>query len=310
MLINLSPRFYLRYSYIDVRLIDVTIPELSLELKADEDITTRRPFPNKCYEVICRKKGTKAIQGFYVNTDKFISNFTLITRWAINGEISVHRVHFHVMDTDFDAVTDCILMWNDFHNTPYRSRGHTESKGWIPATDQPRMVTMICDIKEERREIDSIYNCTGGGNIIRERVEYYAVPTVERDRLAAPIWFNERFPALEDAFAAKVTEEYPFTLKPTHSAHLGIKPRKLVDWIQELNVELGECTHFSANVSLFKILREINESEDYFYTNTTDLVIKAKRVSATYVHLSELEKCSIDAMLLQAIFNVPYLEKI
>ncbi|WP_255653935.1 DUF6012 family protein [Arsenophonus apicola] len=70
MLLHLSPRYYLRYSDVQLDLIDVSVPELNLTLKGGVDIVARTPYPNKCYQIACRKKGRKAINGIFIETDK------------------------------------------------------------------------------------------------------------------------------------------------------------------------------------------------------------------------------------------------
>lgn len=70
MLLHLSPRYYLRYSEIQLDLIDVSVPESNLTLKDEVDIAARTPYPNKCYRIACWKKGRKDINGIFIETDK------------------------------------------------------------------------------------------------------------------------------------------------------------------------------------------------------------------------------------------------
>ncbi|MGD4794982.1 DUF6012 family protein, partial [Xanthomonas citri pv. citri] len=92
MLIHLTPSFFLNYSDVSVSLIDVEIPELGLHLRNERDITVRFPAPNKRLHYVCRKKGRKAVYGILLNTDKHVTDITVITRWAVQGEVSTHQV--------------------------------------------------------------------------------------------------------------------------------------------------------------------------------------------------------------------------
>ncbi|WP_180558410.1 DUF6012 family protein [Arsenophonus endosymbiont of Apis mellifera] len=211
MLLHLSPRYYLRYSDIKLDLIDVSIPELNLTLKGDVDIVARTPYPNKCYQIACRKKGRKAINGLFIETDGILTNFTQITRWAVNGEIATHKIHFHILDSDFDAITSEIMMWNAFHNTPFLSRKSEIHENWLPATNQPRMLPILENKKESQREQQRlIYNLVSDDGFIMERTEFFPIPTVETHRITVPFWGNQRFPFPDDAFIAKVTP-YDYT---------------------------------------------------------------------------------------------------
>ncbi|MDR5615028.1 DUF6012 family protein [Arsenophonus sp.] len=197
MLLHISPRYYLRYSDIQLDLIDVSVPELNLTLKGNIDIVTRTPYPNKCYQIACRKKGRKAINGFFIETDKKLTNFTQITRWAVNGEIATHKIHFHILDSDFDAITSEIMMWHPFHDTPFSSRKSEIHEKWIPASDQPRMLAILENKKESQREQQRlIYNLISDDGFIIERTEFFPIPTVEAQRITVPFWGNQRFPIL------------------------------------------------------------------------------------------------------------------
>ncbi len=64
MLIHVLPKLYVPGGLdAAVRLVDLTIEETGLVLKGDQDLTIRRPYPNKCYWVGCRKVGQKAVAG-------------------------------------------------------------------------------------------------------------------------------------------------------------------------------------------------------------------------------------------------------
>ncbi|WP_376712549.1 DUF6012 family protein [Photorhabdus aballayi] len=37
------------------------------------------------------------MNGIFIETDKRLNDFTVVTRWAVNGDISVHKIHYHVI---------------------------------------------------------------------------------------------------------------------------------------------------------------------------------------------------------------------
>ncbi|PLO03074.1 hypothetical protein CWM94_00025 [Klebsiella pneumoniae] len=310
MLLHLSPRYYARYTDVVVDLIDVSVPELNLVLKGGEDVVIRTPFPNKCYLVVCRKKGRKAINGFFVETDAVVENFTLITRWAVNGDISTHRVHFHITDADHDTVTDSLTLWNAVYNTPWQSRKTPWQESWTPASAQPRMITLPGDNRSERDE--QIYNVTDAEGFVRERVEYFSVPTVERERLTTSFLGNDRLPATEDAFSASVAP-YAYTLKPTGHDYWGTEAAPVdfcktlpVDfWIDGSN-DLDEPTACPRTQSLLKILTEIREKSPYAFTNTNDLLNKAQLFSPIYAAVDTDTREFIDNELTALIFSIEF----
>jgi hypothetical protein len=293
MLLHLTPRFYLCYSDVHVDIVDMSIPELGLTLKGDKDVVLRTPYPNKRYKVVCRKKGRKAINGIFIETDKRLNDFTVVTRWGVNSDISVHKIHYHIIDSDYDAVTEYIMMWSGFYGTPYNSR--TKEPQWIPAKDQPRMVTLLNDSESKRDE--SIYNVVDGEGIVRERTEYIEMPTVERERLAIQFWGNKRLPAIEDSFSANVLD-YALTIKPNNFSEFGVYAVPLKDWIREIRNDCELDTRF------LLILGEIKKKSQFFFSNTNDLINKAKSFSSTYTECSDDGKFGIDSLLTQPVFHV------
>lgn len=66
MLIHLIPNILADRSHVPCSLVDLTSPELGLNLIGGKELTARRPYPNKHYLVACRKVGQKAVNGFLV----------------------------------------------------------------------------------------------------------------------------------------------------------------------------------------------------------------------------------------------------
>lgn len=298
MLLHLTPKFYLRYSNVDVGIVDVTIPELGIALVGQKDIAIRTPYPNKNYKVVCRKKGRKAISGIFINAPEQIQNFTMVTRWVVDGDISVHKIHYNITDTDFDAASDDIMLWSGVYGTAYENRHPLSGINFTPASAQPRMVTFESDNKTSREEV--IFNVCDKDGYVRSRTEYFEIPTLERQRVISPFRGRDRVPDLNDAFEANFYDK-DNAIKPNEFKDFGILAVPLSEWIQELKGEFDDGRHL-----FIEILNEINNSSlaQSFYSNTNDLIIKARLFSHTYSQLDDDKKKDVDYFLNQPIFHL------
>ncbi|ECY2548832.1 hypothetical protein F6853_10550 [Salmonella enterica] len=296
MLIHLTPRYYAKYSDVQVDIIDVEIPQLKLVLKANVDIVIRTPFPNKNYKVVCRKIGRKAINGILIEVEGMFKDFTVITRWAVNGEISRHETYYHVSDDEFDTVTEEDFLWSGFFNTPYRARCKEIENGGTLVKRQSAMVTLINDLNSNDDDNYWTYNKVDSEGIVRFRAEYINLPTVERERITTSFFGNKRLPLYADKFDAQFNP-YKLTVVPTGMKELGVYIVPLRDWIKELKEDCEqEC--------LYKILEEINAKNEFFFSNTNHLKILADAYSATYNQLSEQSKMYVDDCLSQPVFHL------
>jgi hypothetical protein len=197
MLIHVSPRFLqCQYSGPDVTLVDVVIPELDLTLTGGKELTARRPYLNKKYLVACKKEGQRAVEGFLVETKERLDVFTVITRWSIDAEFLVkHTVRHHVLDSDFDVVTDRMILWYAIgaRGHSFTNRWPDAHKGRIPVHTQPRM-----DFTPTVRT--GLITDKLNRGLIEERDEIFHVPTVEPGRLQIGGSLTDRLPTFESAF--------------------------------------------------------------------------------------------------------------
>lgn len=296
MLIHLTPRYYAKYSDVQVDVIDVEIPQLKLILKANVDIVLRTPFPNKNYKVVCRKKGRKAINGILIESAGELNNFTVITRWAVNGEISRHETYYHVNDNEFEAVTEEHFLWSGFFNTPYRARCKEIEEGDTLVKRQSTMVTLVDDLNSNDGDNYWTYNKIDNAGFVRFRAEYIRLPTVERERITASFFGNKRLPSYVDKFDAQI-HPYKLTVVPAEFKDLGVYVVIIRDWIRELK-EDGE------QFFLYKIIEEINSKFEFFLSNTNHLKILADAYSPTYNGLNKHNKNYVDECLSQPIFHL------
>lgn len=300
MLIHLTPSFFLNYSNISVDLIDVQIPELSVHLQNERDITVRFPSPNKRLHYACRKKGRKAIHGILLNTDRAVSDLTVITRWAVQGNVSVHRVHMHIVGDD-DAATDAIHLWSGVFNTPFRDKTPAVARNWIPASCQPRLSVNAGDRPSAREP--SIWRRADPAGIIRQQTEYYTAATVEPERLLSPKCSNNRLPVLEDAFDCNV-RDYAGTLRVLYDSP-GVIVCPLSDYAEMVENDLKEEGLADAFTHIIEpVLQDVRQACPVFFTNTTDLMNSILLHSAHYRSLSDADSQFVRNQINQPLLQV------
>ncbi len=211
MLLHLVPQIMNRYLNVELELIDVQIPELDVTLTGGKDLVVRKPFPNKTYNVACRKVGRKAIHGLYLEADKQLENFSVITRWKAKSElwttepekVLTHKVNYTVADIDFDVVSDDhTLLYGQFG---FESRWLTDFRVDPPVKTQPRMDVLVCEYHKrgENISLEDEYEDV----VMVNRVEEITVPTVEKERLMKRGMHNDRLPSFEQRFIVDCSEE-------------------------------------------------------------------------------------------------------
>ena len=202
MLVHIRPRIFSPFEH--VTLLDVELPEFGLKLRGGEDLTTRRPYPNKRYTVACPKIGRKALDGIYVETAAPVAAFTMIARWAVEAEfIATHRVEYRILDQDFDAVSDSMLFWYGMSAGlgGWESRWPEDAKDAIPCKFEPAMGVLVEYGGRDGDVQDKIDPATGW---IIERTQAFRMPTLQRERVLDTCNpYVDRQPPLESAFHAK-----------------------------------------------------------------------------------------------------------
>ncbi|NIF23931.1 DUF6012 family protein [Candidatus Pantoea multigeneris] len=296
MLIHITPTFFLKYSNVSVELIDVTIPELGIELQAHTDITVRFPSRNRRLNVVCRKKGTRAVYGILLETDKPVSAITVLTRWLVNGEVSMHRVHMCFTGQE-EAATDCISLWRGIYKTAFTDRSPAGTRSWVPSACQPMLSATASDVNSQRET--AIWRKVDGSGIIREQNEYFPAATVEGER----IFSGYRMPRREDAFPCKV-REYPQTLQVTFENGL-IEACNLDEQASLIAEDLTAIGVPDMYSDVFRpLIDEIKPLCPLFFTNTNQLMTTIKRFSRTFTVLSEDQKRLVENQFTQPLFHI------
>jgi hypothetical protein len=195
MLLHIRPRLFSPFK--NISLIDLDLMPFGIHLVGGGDLTTRRPYPNKHYAVACRKRGHKAFDGILVETERFVNELFYIARWAVEGELCVtHSVDYKVLDHDFDAASDCSMLWFGCCDElgGWGSRMPPRGEERIPMVVEPMMEVVAKNVARRRVCEDTVES----GWIMR-RHEIFVMPTIERERILRTK-LNERIPPIDMAF--------------------------------------------------------------------------------------------------------------
>lgn len=200
MLIHITPKLYGIVAGVEADLMDVSIPELALQLRGGAELVARRPYVNKNYLVACRRVGQKAMAGLLVESSRSPRSFNVVTRWRMNDAIATHHVEYHVIDADYACVSDSMMLWyqsaisGDVFSNRWPTHYYRDS---CPVHAQPRM-DMFSNGRKSMQMIDSVAK-TG---LIQRREEVFHMPTLEPKRLEGELARSGRIPPLEHAFLA------------------------------------------------------------------------------------------------------------
>lgn len=208
MLIHITPRLYLPSFVERCELDSLCIVELGVSLSGHE-LAARRPYPNKQLWAGQTRIGRKALSGILFDAPESVRSFTAVARWAVTlyGDlyserletVATHRVEYHILDGEFDAVTDNMLLW--YGDTGERREWSTR---WAPGAigKSPAQAQPIMEIFPDGRSglgpwrvgPDRLTN----RGLIAERIESFGMLTLERDRLKRHP-FADRMPGLDTA---------------------------------------------------------------------------------------------------------------
>lgn len=198
--VHFTPQFFSDRKHGVIELIDVKCDEFDLRLKNGKEIVARRPFPNKGYQVACRKVGKKAIVGLLVECDRIPSEFTVTTRWAVAAEeVLTHTVRYVMMDWEFNFASDRMSLW-------YPEGGFPSRWPNIPQYDVPAKTQPCMGIIPWKGRQGIILDELGLAGFLQKRHETFYMPTVPERRVE--IWNRaDCLPARSEAFTAPVREQ-------------------------------------------------------------------------------------------------------
>lgn len=183
MLLHLTPAFLTsEKSGWNVNLVDFSIKELGLKLRAGEDLVAGRPYPNKHYLLASPKASRKALTGVLIEAPEQLSSFTAVTRWAVGAEfIHEHVVEYVIPDAEYDAATDQPMLWDG-------ERMHRHHKG-SPLTIKP-LAGLEFSFTRERETTDVVNE---RGQLVR-MVDRFVMPTIARCAIDPTSLIEDRRP--------------------------------------------------------------------------------------------------------------------
>ena len=190
MLIHLAPRL-LEPQGIPTRceLIDIAMAPFGLLLRNGIEVVARRPYPNKRYQVACRKIGRKAMNGLLIETAGTVDAFRVVTRWAVEGEmLCTHEVNYSLADQDHDAVSEDVLFCNRQAAQVYH---------------QPRMAVLGSDCIAGDAGVSSVTSTefiSVSGPVVTGCRQQLRLSTITRARLFDPMFVSRRIPPADHAF--------------------------------------------------------------------------------------------------------------
>jgi hypothetical protein len=195
MLYHIRPRLCSEFNL--VRLLSVTVQPLGLELVGDLDVVARRPYLNRMYAVACARSEVAPTDGILIESADRVDELTYVARWTVAGRIMTHKVIMMIVDQDYDAVTDSMMLW-------LRS-GRRWKNRWpkdVPFS-QPLYWEPVMDIVPGGQLRVGMEDWIDNSGFIVQREQVLQVPTVEEARVLRPerwIGSNPRMPDIACAF--------------------------------------------------------------------------------------------------------------
>lgn len=140
--------------------------------------------------------------GILVDVEGSVQTYTVITRWRVNGEVITHFVEHEVLDRDFDAVSDDMVLWYGQYGTSWQKRWpacYTEA----PVARQPSMDVLTSLMRGLTRP-EEVQDVVDDAQRVIMRIEPFKLHTIERERLLDDRnRDSHRIPNIKDAFNAK-----------------------------------------------------------------------------------------------------------
>ncbi|MCY9866447.1 DUF6012 family protein [Vibrio coralliirubri] len=194
MILHLIPKIMNNFSDVKIKLVGITVPELDLTLEGGVDLKVGKPYPNQTMNVACIKKGREVFTGFCIETDKSLTEFTVITNWLMDDKTPLtHQVDYEVVG-DGELVTDAHSILNRFH----RNGNHLTIDA-APSQTKPRMDVLFNGRKHSRDPVvlEDTYSSDGTLVLRKEKIRINPISLLQYNE-----YINEykcKLPSLESA---------------------------------------------------------------------------------------------------------------
>lgn len=208
---HFSPRLYSRYEVV-AELFSFSSQELGLNLMGGKDLLAARPFRNQGYLVPHPANSEKPTNGFLVKLNRRVKTFSTTTTWMVrqpgepadDARIVSHILDYEILDEEFDAISDAMILWYARSGTQYKDRfPKNMPTGWSPSNAQPCL-----ELTPMSRKSEVNMNVAGHGERATiEQREAVRMHTIELSRITDG-WpgseVEDIMPPLETIFTANV----------------------------------------------------------------------------------------------------------
>lgn len=205
MYIHLVPQYFHQYAE-EIKLLSISVPELGFSLSGN-DLTTKKPFTNKCYHV-GTTKGRKALIGVLLKTDKRLDTFTSVYEWDVEGfGVVKHTIVNHIQDKTDDLISQDVMLALGFGGTDknFAPRKSADYDNIAPIYIAP-VLRLAPEFYEndgsgvEKRwpaEVEISHNPIG--HYVSHLHDHIKLHSMESERLANALIHAGRYPEIESA---------------------------------------------------------------------------------------------------------------
>jgi hypothetical protein len=189
-LLHIRPQMYAPSRFVE--LVALSVEPLGIRLSGHA-LRTGRPYSNKRFSVGRLRKGRAAMDGILIEATALPNEFDMLARWAVAAEIVVtHRVHYQLLDREFDAASDDMTLW---HSTDKSLGGWSRRLAPWAQDLSPMKAEPIMEIDHPATFARVMRKDTVKDGVIIERRETFPMMTIERGRLLDNV-LNDRIPPI------------------------------------------------------------------------------------------------------------------
>jgi hypothetical protein len=196
-LLHIRPRFFANVSHLeaaerddipkleDIQLDDLTVEPFGLKLRGGMELATRRPYPNRNYLVACRRQATKkAVDGILLAFSSHVDHLHVTARWSIGAQlITTHRIHYQIIDRNFDFGSDDKTLWYGFGEWSNRAPAWVGDQQYRYRVERDIKMELVGRLPIGQEPISVLKRDRFAGGFLMERRQELPMPTIERGRL-------------------------------------------------------------------------------------------------------------------------------
>lgn len=205
MKIQVIPIIINHYDDVTVELIDVNFPEFNCVLLPEEHLKVGKPYKNKKILVASLVSENKAEAGFFVDTPPGCTEFSMITRWLLDGKRPVtHQINFKLDDQEYDFASQEAIFWSksDDENNTVISRWPESVEVRACSLVTPKMKVVLNDNDDYVNDRPEVREKFSAG-WLSQRVNDFILPSIPKSFLTNIDEDLVKLPSLEKAIVLK-----------------------------------------------------------------------------------------------------------